>query len=71
MQKNENIEVEWYSGKELYSRPKRVKVAGVWEEVFQFKKEIHEDLISKKRKIIYHCHIGDNRIIKVEVPICK
>ena len=61
-----NIDVEWYSGKEVNTHPMRVKVAGVWEEVFQYEKEIHEDLKTKQRKIIFYCHIGDNRIVKIE-----
>lgn len=65
---SENIEVEWYSGKKLKEYPKRVKVNGVWEDVFQFRKEICEDLKTRKRKIIFYCHIGDNRIVKIEVP---
>jgi len=62
-----NIEVEWYSGKELHAHPRRIKVNGIWEEVFSFEKEIREDLKNKKRVTIFYCHIGDNRRIKIEI----
>lgn len=61
------MEVEWYSGGELYSRPKRIKINGVWKDVLQYEKRIQEDRATKKRKIIFHCHIGDNQIIDVRV----
>jgi hypothetical protein len=60
-----NMEVEWYSGKDLHSHPKRVKVNGVWEDVFTYEKIIREDNATKKREVVFRCHIGDNRIIEV------
>ena len=65
MDKKSDIEVEWYSGKELYTYPRRIKVDGVWEEVFQYEKKIQEDAVTKKREIVFRCHIGDNRIVEI------
>ena len=59
-------DVEWYSGKDAQTYPKRIKVKGVWEDVFSYEKMIKEDVVTRKRKIIFRCHIGDNRIIEVE-----
>jgi len=59
--------VEWYSGGELHTRPKRVRVNDVWENVFHFEKVISEDVITGKRRVIFRCHIGDNRIVEVTV----
>ena len=67
MNKRNNIEVEWYSGKELYTHPKRVKINGVWEDVFQYERKIREDKATKKREIVFRCHIGDNRIIETVI----
>ncbi len=61
-----DAEVEWYSGGELHSHPKRIKVNGVWEEVFHYEKSVREDATMKRRKTIFRCHIGDNRIVEVE-----
>lgn len=58
-------EIEWYSGKELYTRPIRVKIGEIWEEVFTFEKQIREDVLKQQRKIVFRCHIGDNRIYDV------
>jgi hypothetical protein len=63
-----NIEVEWYSGRELYTHPKRVKVDGVWEEVFSYEKSIREHRVTKKREVVFRCHIGDNRTIEITIP---
>ena len=60
-------DVEWYSGKDLNTRPKRVKVDDVWYEVFSFEKKICEDSITRKRQTIFLCHIGDNRTVKVAI----
>ncbi len=60
-----NIKVEWYSGKELHTHPKRVRINGVWYDVFQFEKIVREDVSSKNREIIFRCHIGDNRIVEI------
>lgn len=65
LNRKSNIEVEWYSGKELYTHPKRIKVDGVWEEVFRYDKRIRENTVTKKREIVFRCHIGDNRIVEV------
>ncbi len=64
-EKQEDIEVEWYSGTELYTYPKRIKVDGRWEDVFHCERMIHEDVSSRERKLVFRCHIGDNRIITV------
>ncbi len=60
-----DVEVEWYSGTELYTYPKRIKVDGRWEDVFQCERMIHEDVSSRQRKLVFRCHIGDNRIVEV------
>jgi hypothetical protein len=62
---NSDIEVEWYSGGELYTRPRRLKVDGIWYEVFQYEKSVREDAATKKRELVFRCHIGDNRIIEI------
>lgn len=67
MNREPKIEVEWYSGGELHTRPKRVRVNGVWEDVFHFDKIISEDVATGKRRVIFRCHIGDNRIVEVTV----
>ena len=59
-------EVEWYSGSELYTHPRRIKIKDVWEEVFYFEKKIEENE-SGQRSIVFRCHIGDNRIIEILV----
>jgi hypothetical protein len=58
-------EVEWYSGGEMYTHPTRIKKDGIWEEVFQYERSIRE--VDQQRQIVFHCHIGDNRIIQVVV----
>jgi hypothetical protein len=63
-----DIEVEWYSGREVYTYPKRVKVDGVWEEVFSYEKSVREHSVTKKREVVFRCHIGDNRIIEIASP---
>jgi hypothetical protein len=59
-----DIEVEWYSGKDFHARPRRIKVNDVWEDVFHFEKQVHEDFSTRKRRTVFRCHIGDNRIIE-------
>jgi hypothetical protein len=66
-----DMEVDWYSGKELYTHPTRIKINGIWEEVFHYEKIIREDTVTKKREIIFRCHIGDNRTIEITVPSSK
>jgi len=63
--KQQDIDVEWYSGGDFYTRPKRIKIDGRWEDVFHCKKEIREDVLSKRREVVFRCHIGDNRIVIV------
>jgi hypothetical protein len=58
-------DVEWYSGGILRTRPLRVKVNGIWEDVFSYEKRICEDNITHKRTIVFSCHIGDNRIVEI------
>jgi len=65
----EDLQVEWYSGGNLYSRPKRIKVGGVWEDVFRYEKQIYEDKITKTRVIIFRCNIGDNRIVRFQIEL--
>ncbi|MCK4250403.1 hypothetical protein KAX97_03095 [candidate division WOR-3 bacterium] len=65
MTKKSGIEVEWYSGGKLYTHPKRIKVNGIWEDVFQYERIVREDAATKKREIIFRCHIGDNRFVEV------
>ena len=60
-------DVEWYAGTGRYSHPVKIRLDGVWEEVFSWEKAIHEDRISGRRTTVFLCHIGDNRIIKVTV----
>ena len=61
----EDGEVEWYSGGELYTHPRRIRLKDIWEDVFHFDKQIQET--KKGRRIIFRCNIGDNRIIVVAV----
>jgi hypothetical protein len=60
----EDGEVEWYSGNELYTRPRRIKIRGIWEDVFHSDKDIEENE-KHERKTVFHCNIGDNRMITV------
>ena len=62
----EGTDVEWYAGKDAQTHPKRVKIRGVWEDVFSYDKIVKEDTVTRKRKVVFRCHIGDNRIIDVE-----
>jgi len=64
-EKQGDIDVEWYSGGDLYTRPKRIKVDGRWEDVFHCEKTIREDASSKRRELVFRCHIGDNRIVEI------
>jgi hypothetical protein len=64
---DQDAEVEWYSGSTLYAHPNRIKINDVWEEVFTYEKSIREDELSGAREIVFHCHIGDNRIIEVVI----
>ena len=66
-----DMEVEWYSGKELHTHPTRIKINGIWEEVFSYEKIIREDNITKKREIVFRCHIGDNRVVEIVAPDIK
>jgi hypothetical protein len=66
MKMDHDADVEWCSGKDARTHPKRIKVKGVWEDVFSYEKVIQEDAVTKKRITIFRCHIGDNRIIDVE-----
>jgi hypothetical protein len=59
-------EVEWYSGSEAHTHPRRIRIDDVWEQVFQSDKKIEEDR-KGQRSIVFRCHIGDNRIIDVLV----
>ena len=61
-----HLDIEWYAGKDAETHPKRIKVKGVWEDVFSYEKMVTEDVVTKKRRTIFRCHIGDNRIIEVE-----
>ena len=63
-----NAVVEWYSGAEAYTHPKRIRIDGIWEEVFRYEKRIREDN-QRRREIAFRCHIGDMRIYDV-VIIC-
>ncbi len=65
----EDHQVEWYSGRDAQTYPKRIKVRGVWREVFKFEKEIREDISTRRRVIILYCHIGDNEIIRLTETI--
>jgi hypothetical protein len=60
-----DADVEWYAGAGRYSHPVRIRLDGVWEEVFSWEKAIHEDNDTGQRTTVFLCHIGDNRIIKV------
>lgn len=60
----ENAEVEWYSGREVYTHPRRIKINGVWEDVFQHEKIVRENG-QQQRETVFCCHIGDNRIVEV------
>lgn len=61
-------DVEWYSGGDNKTNPKRVRVDGVWREIFSFEKQVFEDFLTRKRYTIFLCHIGDNEIVRVEIP---
>ncbi|KPK63254.1 hypothetical protein AMJ83_07840 [candidate division WOR_3 bacterium SM23_42] len=58
--------VEWYSGGELYTHPKRIRIDGTWEEVFHYDKKIRENN-QQHREIAFSCHIGDNRVYEVVI----
>ncbi|MCX7994648.1 MAG: hypothetical protein N3A65_02585 [candidate division WOR-3 bacterium] len=62
----EEKDVKWHSGKDNKTYPRCVKVDGVWREVFSFEKKIFEEFPTRKRYIIFLCHIGDNEIVKVK-----
>lgn len=62
----EKGEVEWYSGSELYTHPRRIKINGIWEDVFQYEKIVRENA-QKQREIVFSCHIGDNRIVEAVI----
>lgn len=64
-EKQEDIDVEWHSGGDLYTHPRRIKVNGIWEEVFHYERIMREDASSKTRELVFRCHIGDNRIVVV------
>jgi hypothetical protein len=63
---DKNPEIEWYSGKETYTHPVRIKINGIWEDVFQYEKIIRENT-QQQRETVFRCHIGDNRIIEVVI----
>ncbi|MEO0126148.1 MAG: hypothetical protein ABIL44_00175 [candidate division WOR-3 bacterium] len=63
-------DVEWYSGKNARTFPKRVNVDGTWREVLSFEKQILEEFPSRNRYTIFLCHIGDNEIVKVKIFGC-
>uniref|UniRef100_A0A7C6EGA2 Uncharacterized protein n=1 Tax=candidate division WOR-3 bacterium TaxID=2052148 RepID=A0A7C6EGA2_UNCW3 len=63
-------DVEWYSGKNAQTYPRRVKVDETWREVFSFEKQVFEEFSSRNRYTIFLCHIGDNEIVKVKVIGC-
>ncbi len=63
----EASDVEWYYGRNARTCPKRVKVDGVWREVFSFEKKVFEEFASRSRYTIFVCHIGDNEMVKVKV----
>jgi hypothetical protein len=60
----ENAQVEWYSGNELYTHPRRIKINGIWEDVFQYDR-ISRENTDRQREIAFRCHIGDNRFVKI------
>ena len=43
----------------------RIRLDGIWQEVFSWEKAIHEDKDTGQRMTVFLCHIGDNRIIRV------
>jgi len=63
---DESPEIEWYSGGELYTHPKRIKINGIWEDVFQYEKLLKENE-KQQRETVFRCHIGDNRIVEVVI----
>lgn len=63
-------DVEWHSGRNVRTYPKRVKVDGIWREVFSFEKQVLEEFPSRNRYTIFFCHIGDNEIVKVKIFGC-
>ena len=65
---DENPEIEWYSGSELYTHPTRIKINGVWEDVFHYERSIREDN-QQQRQLVFRCHIGDNRIIEAVINL--
>lgn len=65
-----NPEIEWYSGTELYTRPKRVKINEIWEDICQYEKSIRENT-KGQREVVFRCHIGDNRIIEVVIAYTR
>ncbi len=63
----EENDVEWYSGSTTKTYPKRVRVDGIWREVFSAEKQVYEEFLTRKRTAIFLCHIGDNEIVQVKV----
>ena len=66
----ENAAVEWYSGNQLHTRPVRIRIKGVWEDVIRFEKGIVENE-KNERVTKFRCNIGDNRIVTVIVSTTK
>ena len=64
---DENPEIEWYSGGELYTHPTRIKLNGIWEDVLQYERITRENP-RQQRETVFRCRIGDDYI--VEVTIC-
>lgn len=63
---DESPEIEWYSGGESYTHPVRIKINGIWEDVFQYEKILRENT-QQQREIVFRCHIGDNRVIEAVI----
>ncbi len=61
-------DVRWYAGRSNKTSPREIKVNGVWRKVFAFEKQVFEDFVSRKRRIIFLCHMGDNEFVNIEIP---
>ncbi|MEO0226339.1 MAG: hypothetical protein ABIL05_05250 [candidate division WOR-3 bacterium] len=66
LKSRQKVRVECYSGYRSAQYPKRVELDGRWFEIFKvLRHEVVEDYHTHNRADVYHCHIGDNIIIRL------
>ncbi len=60
------VEVECHDGYKHAHYPRRVKLDGIWYEIFEIRdRAVIEDFKSRERYYVYDCHIGDNITVKL------